>query len=124
MQKGAWKKRINSQLENLGTYSPEYSVAIDSLADALAQYDSTMKQWRDSSKANGFKTLQMVVEYTNKAGATNLSRSPYYIITVQLRDQIIKYCKELGLSPTSLSKTTEVSGKKGDELDEFMSRFK
>ena len=65
MQKGAWKKRINSQLENLGTYSPEYSVAIDSLADALAQYDSTMKQWRDSSKANGFKTLQMVVEYTN-----------------------------------------------------------
>ena len=105
MQKGAWKKRINSQLENLGTFSPEYSVAVDSLADALAQYDSTMKQWRDSS-------------------ATNLSRSPYYIITVQLRDQIMKYCKELGLSPTSLSKTTEVSGKKGDELDEFMSRFK
>lgn len=67
MQKETWKKRINSQLENLGTYSPEYSVAIDSLADALAQYDSTMKQWIDSSKANGFKTLQMVVEYTNKA---------------------------------------------------------
>ena len=55
MQKGAWKKRINSQLENLGTFSPEYSVAVDSLADALAQYDSTMKQWRDSSKANGYK---------------------------------------------------------------------
>lgn len=124
MQKGAWKKRINSQLENLGTFSPEYSVAVDSLADALAQYDSTMKQWRDSSKANGYKSLQMVVEYTNKGGATNLSRSPYYIITVQLRDQIMKYCKELGLSPTSLSKTTEVSRKKGDELDEFMSRFK
>ena len=62
MQKGAWKKRINSQLENLGTFSPEYSVAVDSLADALAQYDSTMKQWRDSSKANGYKSLQMVVE--------------------------------------------------------------
>ena len=43
MQKGAWKKRINSQLENLGTFSPEYSVAVDSLADALAGLGDTLR---------------------------------------------------------------------------------
>lgn len=113
MKKGAYKKRIVEYMKNLGTYKEEYQIAIDTLSHICELRDANMAEWKN----NGY---QMVTEYTNKAGATNVTKTQYYLNNLQFNDQILKYLRELGLSPTAM-KRSQVAEDEKDELQEFLS---
>ena len=53
----------------------------------------------------------MVVKYTNKAGATNAVKNPFYLALENLRTDILLYSRELGLTPSGLKKINEASMK-------------
>ena len=45
-----------------------------------------------------------VIEYTNKAGATNIIKNPHWAVIENLRTDILTYSRELGLTPAGLRK--------------------
>ena len=61
----------------------------------------------------------MVFPYTNKNGSTNLTPVPFYTNNIKFNDTILKYGKELGLSPLSIKKSM-LNGEEDDELDAFL----
>lgn len=45
-------------------------------------------------------------EYTNKAGATNLTKNPLLVLWDDLNKSALAYWRELGLTPSSYKKIT------------------
>jgi len=50
-----------------------------------------------------------MVVHTNKAGAKNAAKNPFYLALETLRQDIIVYLRELGLTPSALKKINESS---------------
>lgn len=92
MTKAKHKEIVVQRMKSLGVYKPEFECAIDTLAGILEDKDRNRKQWRKDG-------MEMVIEYTNKGGSTNKSKSPYYLNDLQYNEQILKYSKALGLTP-------------------------
>lgn len=113
MTKKAYIERLKKIMTSLHTYRTEFDFVIETLADICAQRDANLSEW----KASGGK---QVVEYTNKAGATNLNKSPYYLNNLQYNEQILKYLKELGLTPANASRLGVALSEEQDDLDEFV----
>ena len=67
MTKTKYKNLIIRQLTALGTLEESYSGAIETLAEILVQRDKTREEFEES----GGKSA---VEYTNKGGATNMTK--------------------------------------------------
>ena len=103
--------KIRRQMKKIGTYKPEYEAAIKILAEALRDYDCAKEQFEE----DGGKYM---VEYTNKAGATNYVKRPLYVVMDDLRKNIVTYGRELGLTPTGYKK---IGGSDEPENDELMS---
>lgn len=122
MRKAGYIKKITSQMQSLGTYKEEYKILIDTMAQICADRDENMSEWKAYSKEHGSKSKLMAMEYTNKAGATNLSKSPYYLNNLQFNEQILKFGKALGLTPTDINKAC-VDTKSDDPLDKFVASF-
>lgn len=120
MRKGYYKKLIIEQMKQLAIYQPEYDLLISTLAQTCEDRDMNNKEWLESSKENGYKHKQMVIQYTNKAGATNISKSPYYLNNLQFNEQILKYCKELCLSPSGIKKLGNPLEEKEDAFERFV----
>lgn len=100
MRKADWKKKIKKQTESIGTYRDAFLPVIDTLAGILEQRDRVHADFvKDGSRS--------VIEYTNKAGATNLSRNPYLVEWESLNAEALKYWKDLGLTPAGLKKLDE-----------------
>ena len=113
MKKDAYKKNITKQMKQLGTYSPEFDLLIDTLAQTCEFRDKNMEEWTSTGG-------EMVINYTNKAGATNVSKSPYYLNNLQFNEQILKYAKELCLSPTGIKKLGNPLADQNDDYMDFM----
>lgn len=113
MNKAGYKKQIIEIMSSLKTYRQEFDFAIETLADICSQRDSNLKEWKE---AGG----KQVVEYTNKGGATNLNKSPYFLNNLQYNEQILKYLKELGLTPANASRLGVSLSEEKDDLDEFV----
>lgn len=109
-------------MQRLGTYKEEFVILIDTMAQICADRDENLKEWKAYSKEQGSKNKLMAMEYTNKAGATNLSKSPYYLNNLQFNEQILKYGKALGLTPTDINKACQDT-RTEDPLDKFVSSF-
>ena len=58
----------------------------------------------------------MLVEYTNKSGATNVMINPLVKMMNDLNRDALTYWKELGLTAASLKKINEAAIKGGHEL--------
>lgn len=114
--KTAYKNFIIEQMMSLGTYKEEYDVLIDTLAETCALRDKNLSEWNKWSKETGYL---MVFPYTNKNGSTNLTPVPFYTNNIKFNDTILKYGKELGLSPLSIKKSM-LNGEEDDELDTFL----
>lgn len=84
-------------MKKVGTYDASFMYTINVLARVLADYDTTVKN---------FKSLggQVVVKHTNKGGSTNIVKNPLYLAIEKLRDDIITYSRELGLTPAGLKR--------------------
>ena len=92
-------------MKNLGIYRKEYDDVISIYAGMLFQYEKFEQQFEE----NG---CELVEEYTNKAGATNLRKTPLYTAMESLRKDIAVYSDRLQLNPKS-TKELVTDNKKG-----------
>lgn len=92
-----YKKKIVKAMEVLQIYKEEYENVIEILAKMLFDYDMAEIAFNESGG-------RYVIEYTNKAGATNIVKNPHWIVIESLRADILTYSRELGLTPAGLKK--------------------
>ena len=104
-----WRTRIVKCCEAAGTYKDYFSPVIDTLADILEQRDIVQQQFIEEGS-------RMLIEYTNKAGATNVMLNPLVKMVNDLNRDALTYWKELGLTAASLKKINEAAIKGGSEL--------
>lgn len=94
-----WKKKICNLMKSKNLKPEDNAPLIETLSDILAQRDKVYKEYKD-------KGSEPVVEYTNKAGATNMSKSPYLLLWNDLNTIALAHWRELGLTPASYKKIT------------------
>ena len=94
-----WKTKIRSLCKKAGTYEPYFDQTIDSLAQLLEKRDHAQTKYEETGS-------EPVVEYTNKAGATNMVKNPALIIWNDLNSSALAYWRDLGLTPSAYKKTT------------------
>lgn len=102
MVKDGWKKKIRLACENAGTYRPYFDSTINTLAEIMAKRDQAAKQFEASGG-------ELVVEYTNKAGATNMMKNPLLVIWEDMNKEALAYWRDLGLTPAGLKKIDEAA---------------
>lgn len=91
---------IKRKCEALGVWKKEFEQVQRRLARIYARIDRLEAEW----EAEGGR---LVVEHTNKAGATNAMKNPYVAEIDFLYDQALFYEKEMGLTPAALKKIKE-----------------
>ena len=85
-----WKNLIKRQLSALGQTGKAYDSVISTLADILEQRDAVYQEYIDTG-------CEPVREYTNKGGATNLTKNPLLVLWDDLNKSALAYWRELGL---------------------------
>lgn len=104
-----WIKRIKKAATEAGTYKPYFSDVIDTLAGILEK--------RDTAEAI-LKGNPLIIEHTNKAGATNLEQHPAVRLINDLNRDALAYWRDLGLTPKGL-KAIDENAVKEKEIDPF-----
>lgn len=94
-----WKKTICDLMQSRDLKPEDNAPLIATLSEILAQRDKVFKEFKD-------KGGEPVVAYTNKAGATNISKSPYLVLWNDLNTSALTHWRELGLTPASYKKIT------------------
>lgn len=84
---------IRDNMRLAGTYNQAFEPIIKTLARVQTELARAEKDWR----GNGG---HFVAEYTNKSGATNVVKDPYYAVVESLRAQVVDISAQLGLTPT------------------------
>lgn len=102
MDRKEWKKRIEEACVDAGTYKPFFDSVIDSLAIVMEARDAAQAEY----EADG---CVATMEYTNKAGATNVVKNPSLQIVNDLHKTALAYWKELGLTPSGLKRLKEAA---------------
>lgn len=92
-----WATKIKKLCRRADVKAANYAPVIESLAEILEQRDQTMADYRENGSGP-------IVEHTNKAGATNLCRSPYLELWDMLNKTALAYWRELGLTPAAYKK--------------------
>lgn len=100
-------KEIKRKMRAVGTYNISFSYTIEVLAKVLVDYQTTVETFE---KTGG----NIVIKHTNKNGSTNIVKNPLYLALEKLRDDIISYSRELGLTPTGLKRINQ-DGNKSQE---------
>jgi len=96
----AYKKQIIKKMQNVGTYNVSFMYAIDTFAKVLADYDKAMEQHQSTGG-------HIMIKHTNKNGATNAIKNPVYLAIENLRNDIVTYSRELGLTPAGLKRINQ-----------------
>lgn len=104
MKREEWAKRIRSSCEAAGTYRAWFEDVIDTLADILERRDQT----REAFVLSGGN---VVINHTNKAGATNVEQNPILRLINDLNRDALAYWRDLGLTPAGLKRIDEQSMK-------------
>ena len=99
VKKGGWTSQIKMMMKAKQIDPEEYLPVVRTLADILEQRDAVYKEY----KAEGSRP---VVEYTNKAGATNCTKNPLLILWDELNTTALTYWRDLGLTPSAYKKIT------------------
>ena len=122
MKREAWKRRIVEATREAGTYQPFFEPVIDTLAGILEKRDESERLYNASGASP-------IVKHTNKGGATNLEQNPALRLINDLNRDALQYWRELGLTPSGLSKISSDVVKKTEkkerpQIEELRSRFK
>lgn len=102
MKKKAWKTRIKKACKEAGTYRPFFDHVIDTLAGILEKRDTAQTEFDESGEG-------LIVEHTNKAGATNYEQNPTIRLINDLNRDALAYWRDLGLTPAGLRKINEAA---------------
>jgi len=89
-------------MKKLGVYREEYRNDINIYCDMMHQWEVLSERFADS----GYLVEE---EYTNKAGATNMRKTPTLATLEKLRVDIAQYSDRLCLNPKSLERVTTES---------------
>lgn len=98
-QKATIRKQVIENMKELGIYKKEYRTTIDIFVDMVHQYEVFSEQFAEQ----GYRVEE---EYTNKAGATNMRKTPIYGALEKLRMDISTYSNLLCLNPKALESVT------------------
>lgn len=104
-----WKAKIVKACKAAGTYKDYFDPVVSTLAEILDKRDAAQKEFVESG-------ARIMIEYTNKAGATNYVQNPIIRLINDLNRDALTYWKELGLTAASLKKINEAAIKGGPEL--------
>lgn len=110
------KNEIVKQMKTLGIYKPEYKNVITIYAGMLSQYEHFEEEFIE-------KKYPIEEEYTNKAGATNMRKTPLLSCMEKLRMDIATYSNILCLNPKSLENVTAEKANKS-KLANILSEMK
>lgn len=94
--KNEWK-RVSKELEELNLLTNVDTTALGMYCDAYSKYQLATKKINKEG---------MFIEYTNKAGATNVIEHPAVKAQVKYAELIKKMCNEFGLTPGARAKMT------------------
>ncbi|MDD3212088.1 MAG: P27 family phage terminase small subunit [Eubacteriales bacterium] len=97
-----YKNEIVRQMKALNVYRKEFSHTVVVLARMLYDYDEALRKFEDTGGS-------IVIKHTNKTGAVNAIKNPYYQTIEGLRISILSYARELGLTPAGLKKINDAS---------------
>lgn len=92
-------------MKALGVYKKEYRNDIMIYVDMLHQYEVLTEKFEEEGYA-------VEEAYTNKAGATNMRKTPILSTIEKLRVDIAQYSDRLCLNPKSLERVTVDTQKK------------
>lgn len=97
------KKRrlIVERMKALGVYKPQYDALIGRTARLYVKLDELEKEYEKSG-------CSRFVEYTNKAGATNLVPNPHIRAIEDAYAELLVHERELGLTPAAMKKLGDV----------------
>lgn len=112
-------KEIKRKMRAVGTYNISFNYTIEVLAKVLVDYQTTIETFE---KTGG----HIVIKHTNKNGSTNLVKNPLYLALEKLRDDIITYSRELGLTPAGLKRINQDGNKpeKKSNLEMILSELR
>ena len=118
MKKSTWKSRIVKACRDAGTYRDFFLPVIDTLAGILEKRDDAQEMFVSSGG-------EILVEHTNKAGATNVEQNPALRLINDLNRDALAYWRDLGLTPAGLKKIDEeaMKPKKQNSLDKVLSEL-
>lgn len=111
--KKEYKEKFIQTLKAMKTYRVEFDYTIEVLSSICELRDMNLKEWKKDH-------YRMAVPYTNKAGAENLSKSPYFLNNLQFNEQILKYVKSLGLTPADANRLGIELSETGDDIDAYI----
>ena len=100
MTKAEWKNIITECAKQAGTYRLFFDSVIDTLAAILEKRDAAEERF----EAEGG---EIIVEHTNKAGATNTEQNPILRLINDLNRDALAYWRDLGLTPAGLKRINE-----------------
>lgn len=114
-----YKKDIVKKMKEVGTYNVSFIYTINVLAKVLMDYEITTEQFANTGG-------HIVIKHTNKNGSTNIVKNPLYLALEKLRDDIITYSRELGLTPAGLKRINQEGNKpeKKSKLEQILSDLK
>ena len=93
---------IKRKAKALGVWRDEFERTQRRLARLYARIDRLEEEFAEEG-------AQLVIEYTNKGGATNRVKNPYVTEIDFLYEQAIIYERELGLTAAALKKINEAA---------------
>lgn len=97
-----WKRKIEQAANEAGTYKPIFDAVIDTLSQIMEKRDDAQTEFEAGGK-------QIIVEHTNKGGATNYEQNPLIRLINDLNRDALAYWRDLGLTPAGLRKINEAS---------------
>ena len=92
---GKKEDAIRADMQLAGTYNKAFEPMIALLAKVQTQLAAAERKWRSPD----FGKAEFVTEYTNKAGATNTVKNPYFAVVEDLRAEVVSISAQLGLTP-------------------------
>ena len=113
--KKKWAEELTAACKAVGTYKPEFDMAIKELAEILEEKDRITSAYRKSGR-------ESVVPYVNKHGAENMIQNPLMKQIMDLKKLSLPYLRDLGLTSAGLKKLNEdaLKGKKKSALGEAL----
>lgn len=116
MTKNRWRNKIKKACQEAGTYRPYFDQAIDTLALILKIRDDALEKFTSEGG-------EAVIEHTNKAGATNITKNPALTLLMDCNAQALNYWRDLGLTPKGLRQLSGEAMKEPEQTDTLESVF-
>ena len=100
----AWRKKIKTATETVGTYQESFNDVIDTLAMMLEERDRVYQQYVNE----GSQPLVLVV---SDRGQENMRNNPLLTTWRDINRDALQYWRDLGLTPAGLKKIVDDSMK-------------